>query len=39
MNAILDQATARFMQLQDTEEEDAELWRGKVQAFRNLYSF
>src|SRR5690606_14430180 len=39
MNGILDQAVARFVQLQNTEEEEAELWRGKVQAFRNLYSF
>lgn len=39
MNTILDQAVARFAQLQLTEEEEAELWRGKVQAFRNLYSF
>lgn len=39
MNAILDQAVARFTQLQNTEEEEAELWRGKLQAFRNLYSF
>lgn len=39
MNAILDQAVARFLQLQNTEEEEAELWRGKQQAFRNLYSF
>ncbi|WP_321918431.1 type I restriction endonuclease subunit R [Burkholderia cepacia] len=39
MNAILDQAVARFAQLQSTEEEEAELWRGKLQAFRNLYSF
>lgn len=39
MNAILDQAVARFAQLQSTEEDQAELWRGKVQAFRNLYSF
>lgn len=39
MNAILDQAVARFQQLQEIEEEEAELWRGKVQAFRNLYSF
>ncbi len=39
MNAILDQAAARFRQLQDTEEEEAELWRGKLQAFRNLYGF
>lgn len=39
MNAILDQAVARFTQLQASEEEEAELWRGKLQAFRNLYSF
>ncbi len=39
MNAILDQAVARFQHLQNTEEEEAELWRGKTQAFRNLYSF
>ena len=39
MNAILDQAVARFAQLQNTEEEQAELWRGKLQAFRNLYGF
>ncbi|NCC33918.1 MAG: type I restriction endonuclease subunit R, partial [Chloroflexia bacterium] len=39
MNALLDQAVARFAQLQNDEEEEAELWRGKTQAFRNLYSF
>lgn len=39
MNAILDQAVARFVQLRNNEEEEAELWRGKVQAFRNLYGF
>ncbi|MCG8004233.1 MAG: type I restriction endonuclease [Candidatus Thiodiazotropha lotti] len=39
MNAILDQAVARFQDLQEWEEEEAELWRGKTQAFRNLYSF
>lgn len=39
MNAILDQAVARFTQLQNTEEEEAELWRGKLKAFRNLYGF
>ncbi len=37
MNAILDQAVARFQGLQ--EQEEAELWRGKTQAFRNLYAF
>ena len=39
MNAILDRAVARFTQMQGSEEEEAELWRGKLQAFRNLYSF
>jgi type I restriction enzyme R subunit len=39
MNAILDQTVARFVQLQNTEEGEAELWRGKLQAFCNLYSF
>lgn len=39
MNAILDQAVARFTQMENTEDEEAELWRGKLQAFRNLYSF
>ena len=39
MNAILDLAVARFQALQEREEEEAELWRGKTQAFRNLYSF
>ena len=39
MNALLDLAVARFAPLQNDEEEEAELWRGKTQAFRNLYSF
>ena len=39
MNVILDQAVARFQVLQDQAEEEAELWRGKTQAFRNLYAF
>lgn len=39
MNVLLDQAVTRFAQLQQTEGEEAELWRGKAQAFRNLYSF
>ena len=39
MNAILDQAVARFQVLQEQAEEEAELWRGKTQAFRNLYAF
>lgn len=39
MNALLDLAVARFKQLQESEEDEAELWRGKLQAFRNLYGF
>lgn len=39
MNALLDKAVARFEKFQQDEEEEAELWRGKVQAFRNLYTF
>ena len=47
MNALLDKAVERFRQLQkekDAEsteegEDEAELWRGKSQAFRNLYVF
>ena len=39
MNAALDPAVSRFAARQDEDEEEAEDWRGKVQAFRNLYSF
>ena len=39
MNAALDPAVSRFAALRADEEEAAELWRGKVQAFRNLYGF
>ncbi|HIO30266.1 type I restriction endonuclease subunit R [Marinobacter salarius] len=39
MNALLDRAVARFTQMQTDTEEEAELCRGKIQAFRNLYSF
>jgi type I restriction enzyme R subunit len=39
INAVLDQARARFVQFQAKEAEDADLWRGKLQAFNNLYSF
>jgi type I restriction enzyme R subunit len=39
MNAALDPAVSRFAVLQRDEESEAELWRGKVQAFRNLYAF
>ena len=39
MNAALDPAVSRFAARQRDNEEDAELLRGKMQAFRNLYSF
>ncbi len=47
MNAILDKAVQRFMELQKEKgmegeadgKERAELWRGKFQAFRNIYTF
>ena len=39
MNATLDPAVSRFEALQDDNEEEAEDWRGKVQAFLNLYGF
>ncbi len=39
MNAILDKASNRFEALQKENEEEAELWRGKLHAFRNLYAF
>ncbi|HHJ13582.1 MAG TPA: type I restriction endonuclease subunit R, partial [Gammaproteobacteria bacterium] len=39
MNALLDRAVARFQQLQKDAEEEAEDWRGKTRAFRNLYAF
>ncbi len=39
MNAALDPAVSRFTVLRQDHEEEAELWRGKVQAFRNLYGF
>ncbi len=39
MNAALDPAVSRFAVLQTEREDEAELWRGKVQAFRNLYGF
>jgi type I restriction enzyme R subunit len=38
MHAALDPVVSRFTVLQENEAE-VELWRGKVQAFRNLYSF
>jgi len=39
MNAALDPAVSRFTARQKDNEEEAELWRGKVQAFLNLYGF
>lgn len=39
MNAALDPAVSRFSALQEEDEDEAELWRGKHQAFRNLYGF
>jgi type I restriction enzyme, R subunit len=39
MNAALDPAVSRFAALQQENEDEAELWRGKHQAFRNLYGF
>ena len=39
MHAALDPAVSRFRDLQQDDEDDAELWRGKIQAFRNLYGF
>ena len=39
MNAALDPAVSRFEALQKNEEDEAELWRGKARAFRNLYGF
>lgn len=39
MNAILDPAVDRFRKAMDADEDAAELWRGKLTAFRNLYAF
>jgi type I restriction enzyme, R subunit len=39
MNAALDPAVSRFKALKDEDDAAAEDWRGKHQAFRNLYSF
>lgn len=39
MNAALDPPVSRFTVRQRDNEEEAELWRGKVLAFRNLYGF
>jgi type I restriction enzyme R subunit len=39
MNAALDPAVSRFTVHQRENREDAELWRGKLLAFLNLYGF
>ena len=39
MNAALDPAVARFTAYRDEHETEAENWRGKMQAFLNLYGF
>jgi len=39
MNAALDPAVSRFTVRQKDDEAEADLWRGKAQAFLNLYSF
>ena len=39
MNTALDPAVERFGSLSEEDEEEAELWRGKVQSFKNLYGF
>lgn len=39
MNAALDPAVSRFAALQEQDGDEAELWRGKLLAFRNLYGF
>lgn len=39
MNAALDPAVSRFSARQQEHTDEAELWRGKLQAFRNLYNF
>ena len=39
MNAALDPAVSRFTVRRNDNEEEAEDWRGKVQAFLNLYGF
>jgi type I restriction enzyme, R subunit len=39
MNAALDPAVSRFSARQQENADETELWRGKLQAFRNLYNF
>jgi type I restriction enzyme R subunit len=39
MNAALDPAVSRFQVRQSESPDETEIWRGKVQAFQNLYGF
>jgi type I restriction enzyme R subunit len=39
MNAALDPAVSRFATLMKEDEDEAELWRGKANSFKNLYAF
>jgi type I restriction enzyme R subunit len=39
MNAALDPAVSRFTVRQKDDEQEADLWRGKAQAFLSLYGF
>src|SRR5947199_4206057 len=39
MNAALDPAVSRFTVRQKDDEDEADVWRGKAQAFLNLYGF
>ncbi|HCF57328.1 MAG TPA: type I restriction endonuclease subunit R [Myxococcales bacterium] len=39
MNAALDPAVSRFKAHSEESPDEAELWRGKLQAFQNLYGF
>lgn len=39
MNAALDPVVSRFKVRMDDDADEAELWRGKLQAFLNLYGF
>ena len=39
MNAALDPAVSRFQGCAEDDLDEAELWRGKLLAFRNLYGF
>jgi type I restriction enzyme, R subunit len=39
MNAALDPTVDRFKELRKKSEEEAEIWRGQLIAFRNLYAF